>query len=104
VIEDEKKKFSTRTGLELFADRRIRLPAASGPPFKLRWAFRVTRASMSPLAEAWLISPALHSYQRRAVCFNPLHSVVVDYNGKGMLCCQVAIGFGATVICRHRRP
>src|SRR5260370_9878005 len=31
----------------------------------------------------------LHSYQRRAVCFNALHSVVVDYNGKGMLCCQV---------------
>ena len=33
--------------------------------------------------------PRLQSYQRRSVCFSPLHSVVVDYNGKGMLCCQV---------------
>jgi hypothetical protein len=31
----------------------------------------------------------LRSYQRTSVCFNPLHSVVVDFNGKGMLCCQV---------------
>lgn len=33
--------------------------------------------------------PELRNYQRRSVCFNPLHSLVVDYNGKGMLCCQV---------------
>ncbi len=33
--------------------------------------------------------PELRTYQRRSVCFNPLHSVVVDFNGKAMLCCQV---------------
>ncbi len=32
--------------------------------------------------------PGLSSYQRRAVCFSPVHSVVVDYDGSGMLCCQ----------------
>jgi len=62
--------------------------AASGPPFKLRCIPCYT-ASMSPLAEAWLISPACTRISAGAVCFNPLHSVVVDYNGKGMLCCQV---------------
>ncbi|OFW16278.1 MAG: hypothetical protein A3F70_03700 [Acidobacteria bacterium RIFCSPLOWO2_12_FULL_67_14] len=33
--------------------------------------------------------PELGAYQRRAACFRPLHSVVVDFNGKGMLCCEV---------------
>jgi hypothetical protein len=33
--------------------------------------------------------PELIHYQRRSICFNPLHSVVVDYNGKVVLCCQV---------------
>jgi hypothetical protein len=32
--------------------------------------------------------PGLRGYQRRAVCFSPVHSVVVDYDGSGMLCCQ----------------
>lgn len=32
--------------------------------------------------------PELRGYQRRAVCFRPLHSVTIDYNGKGMLCCE----------------
>lgn len=33
--------------------------------------------------------PGLQSYQRRAICFRPLHSVPIDFNGKGMLCCEV---------------
>jgi hypothetical protein len=31
----------------------------------------------------------LENFQRTAVCFNPVHSVTVDYNGKCVLCCQV---------------
>ena len=32
--------------------------------------------------------PELRNYHRRSVCFDPLHSIVIDFNGKGMLCCQ----------------
>jgi hypothetical protein len=32
--------------------------------------------------------PLLSEYQRKSSCFAPLHSVVIDFNGKGMLCCQ----------------
>src|SRR2546427_360669 len=88
LIKDEKKKFSTRTGLELSPigefDYRclgssiqitMGIPCYTGEHVS-------TRGGLVDIA-------SLHSYQRRAVCFNPLHSVVVDYNGKGMLCCQV---------------
>ena len=30
----------------------------------------------------------LSSYRRRAVCMAPIRHVVIDYNGKGMMCCQ----------------
>src|SRR5260370_16619004 len=86
--EDEKKKFSTRRGVGLSAigefDYRclgssiqitMGIPCYTGEHVS-------TRGGLVEIA-------GLHSYQRRAVCFNPLHSVVVDYNGKGMLCCQV---------------
>ena len=31
----------------------------------------------------------LRDYTRHSVCFRPLHSVTIDFNGKGMLCCEV---------------
>ena len=30
----------------------------------------------------------LSSYRRRAVCMAPVRHVVIDFNGKGMMCCQ----------------
>ena len=30
----------------------------------------------------------LSGYRRRAVCMAPVRHVVIDYNGKGMMCCQ----------------
>ena len=30
----------------------------------------------------------LSSYRRRAACMAPIRHVVIDYNGKGMMCCQ----------------
>ena len=30
----------------------------------------------------------LSTYRRRAVCMAPVRHVVIDYNGKGMMCCQ----------------
>lgn len=32
--------------------------------------------------------PKLASYRRRSVCLAPVRHMVIDYNGKGMLCCQ----------------
>ncbi len=32
--------------------------------------------------------PKLYNYRRRAICLAPVRHVVVDYNGKAMLCCQ----------------
>lgn len=32
--------------------------------------------------------PKSKAYRRRAACFAPVHHVVIDYNGRGMLCCQ----------------
>jgi hypothetical protein len=32
--------------------------------------------------------PKSKTYTRRAACFAPIHHVVIDYNGQGMLCCQ----------------
>ncbi|SMF21138.1 Radical SAM superfamily protein [Tistlia consotensis] len=33
--------------------------------------------------------PKRRSYRRRAACFAPVRHVVVDWNGKGVLCCHV---------------
>ncbi len=33
--------------------------------------------------------PDLQDYQRTAICVAPIHSVVIDYTGHAMLCCQV---------------
>jgi len=32
--------------------------------------------------------PKLASYRRHAVCLAPVRHMVIDYNGRGMLCCQ----------------
>ena len=32
--------------------------------------------------------PKLNSYQRHAVCLAPIRHLAIDYNGRGMLCCQ----------------
>ena len=32
--------------------------------------------------------PKLSTYRRRAVCLAPVRHVVIDYDGRGMLCCQ----------------
>jgi hypothetical protein len=32
--------------------------------------------------------PKTHAYRRRAVCLEPIRHVVIDFDGKGMLCCE----------------
>lgn len=87
-IESEKRKFVARTGLELS-------PVGEFDYRCLGSSIQITMGIPCYTGEhvstrAGLVSiEGLRSYQRRTICFNPLHSVVVDYNGKGMLCCQV---------------
>jgi hypothetical protein len=88
AIAAEKEKFCARTGLRLEPlgpyDYRClgsRIHITMGIPFYTGHSIS-TRGGLVDVVH-------LRAYQRTAVCFNPLHSVVVDYNGKGMLCCQV---------------
>jgi hypothetical protein len=88
AIAEEKQKFCARTGLALEAagpyEYRClgsRMHITMGIPFYTKGTIS-TRGGLVDVVH-------LRSYQRTSVCFNPLHSVVVDFNGKGMLCCQV---------------
>lgn len=87
-IESEKKKFAARTGLVLSPIGEFDY-LCSGSRIKITMGIpRYTGQHVS--TRGGLVNVAhLRTYQRRTVCFNPLHSVVVDFNGKGMLCCQV---------------
>lgn len=87
-IETEKRKFAARTGLVLSPigefDYRCcgsRIQITMGVP-RYTGEHVSTRGGLVDVVH-------LRTYQRHTVCFNPLHSVVVDFNGKGMLCCQV---------------
>jgi hypothetical protein len=87
-IETEKKKFTARTGLALspigeFDYRCLgsRIQITMGIP-RYTGELVSTRGGLVDVVH-------LRTYQRHTVCFNPLHSVVVDFNGKGVLCCQV---------------
>ena len=81
------RKFRRRTGHEL---------KANGP-----YNFRVLGLRMKTTLEIPLYTkenistrggllevPKLASYRRRSVCLAPVRHMVIDYNGKGMLCCQ----------------
>lgn len=81
------RQFSRRTGLTL------------EPSDKVGYAITATRLKATleiPCYTEDTIStrgglvevPKLASYRRRAVCMAPVRHMVIDYNGRGMLCCQ----------------
>ena len=81
-------KFQTRTGLQLvplgeydFRCLGTKVNITMGIP-SYTGANMSTRGGLVEIRE-------LSQYQRTAVCFNPLHSVTVDYTGECVLCCQV---------------
>lgn len=81
-------KFQTRTGLQLvplkdydFRCLGTNVNITMGIPC-------YTGANMSTRGGLVEVSE-LSGYQRTAVCFNPLHSITVDYSGACVLCCQV---------------
>ena len=81
------RKFSRRTGMDLeptgeFSYRvaGLRMKATVDIPF-------YTESSISTRGGLVEVEK-LSSYRRRAVCMAPVRHVVIDYNGKGMMCCQ----------------
>lgn len=81
------RKFSRRTGMLLertgeFSYRvtGLRMKATVDIPF-------YTESNISTRGGLVEVKK-LSSYRRRAVCMAPIRHVVIDYNGKGMMCCQ----------------
>ena len=81
------RKFSRRTGMDLeptgeFSYRvaGLRMKATVDIPFYSESNIS-TRGGLVDVEK-------LSSYRRRAVCMAPVRHVVIDYNGKGMMCCQ----------------
>jgi len=81
------RQFSRRTGLNLAPSRKT--------------GYRITGTSIKATLEipcytrdgistrGGLVDvPKLATYRRRAVCLAPVRHVVIDFNGRGMLCCQ----------------
>ena len=81
------RKFSRRTGMALertgeFSYRvaGLRMKATVDIPFYTQSGIS-TRGGLVEVDK-------LTSYRRRAVCMAPIRHVVIDWNGKGMMCCQ----------------
>ena len=87
AISSGLRKFSRRTGMAL---------EPTG-----EFSYRVTGLRMKATVDIPLYTESnistrggpvevekLSSYRRRAICMAPVRHVVIDYNGKGMMCCQ----------------
>ncbi len=82
------QKFQDRTGLAT-VECSPREYVVNGSSIKITMGAPIfSMESMSTRAGLMEIQK-MHSYHRTAVCLAPIHHVVIDYNGKGMLCCQV---------------
>jgi len=88
-LERSLEKFAARTGLSpvAAAPREYAFPGFAGikitmgaPDYKAESIS--TRGGLLPIPKAGV-------YKRTAACLAPIRHVVVDYNNKGMLCCQV---------------
>lgn len=92
--EDEKEfersleKFAERTGLtpEKKISRKYKFPgfeairiSLSVPNYKIESIS--TRAGLLQI-------PKTKTYKRTAACLSPIYHVIIDFKGKGMLCCQ----------------
>jgi radical SAM family protein len=80
-------KFRKRTEL-VVEERAEREYVISGSPIKITMGAPIyTKENMSTRGGLMEL-PKSKTYTRRAACFAPIHHVVIDYNGQGMLCCQ----------------
>ena len=81
------RQFRRRTGLELEQSGPVNYAIPSSrikATLEIPCYTKDTISTRGGLVEV----PKLAAYRRRAVCLAPVRHVVVDYNGRGMLCCQ----------------
>ena len=81
------RQFRRRTGLELTPSSKVGFDI-HGSKLKATLEIPCYTADDISTRGGLVDVPKLKSYRRRAVCMAPLHHVVIDFNGKGMLCCQ----------------
>ncbi len=91
VIVGAKEKFQRRTGLKY--GKQVGEYAWRMDGSKMQMLVNVPNYSaagqaLSSRGGLIQVETTFKDYQRTSVCFSPLHHVVVDYNGKSMLCCQ----------------
>ncbi|MGD0221709.1 MAG: radical SAM protein [Terriglobia bacterium] len=87
-IQSGLEKFRTRTGLQIVAMAKYDF-RCDGTKVNITMGIpSYTGTNMSTRGGLVQVKELLQ-YQRTSVCFNPLHSVVVDYTGECVLCCQV---------------
>ena len=81
------RQFRRRTGLELTPSSKVGFDIQGS---KLKATLEIPCYTAEDIStRGGLVGvPKLKHYRRRAVCMAPLHHVVIDFNGKGMLCCQ----------------
>jgi hypothetical protein len=82
------QKFLERTGLtpKQMGERYYRLEGSSTEISLMSPVYRKENISTRG---GLLKIPKAQQYHRTAACLVPIRQVVIDYNGKGMLCCQV---------------
>jgi len=91
TIRDAKEKFARRSGLTY--GHQLAPYAWRMDGTKIQIALNIPDYShggttISSRAGLVKIDSVFKNYARTSICFSPLHHVVVDYNGKSMLCCQ----------------
>ena len=87
AIEDGLRKFTRRTGLSLKRSRGLTF-GVTGTAMKTTLDVPQYTAEEISTRGGLLDLPKRDTYQRRAVCLAPVRHLVIDYNGKAMLCCQ----------------
>ncbi len=81
------RQFSRRTGLALEPSNKVGF-AIMGTRLKATLEIPCYTEEMISTRGGLVKVPKLASYRRRAVCLAPVRHMVIDYNGRGMLCCQ----------------
>ena len=81
------RQFSRRTGLKLSPSSKVGFDV-HGSGMKATLEIPCYTQNDISTRGGLVEVPKLKTYRRRAVCMAPLHHLVIDYNGKGMLCCQ----------------
>jgi len=81
------RQFQRRTGLELEASDRTGF-VVKGTRMKATLEIACYTSDGISTRGGLVEVPKLETYRRRAVCLATVRHVVIDHDGKGMLCCQ----------------